>query len=149
MSTDLLAPSSQISKVAFVEGLVATWTSWELPAEVASHSPAVTFAFVDSRPRAGDRVGAAVYRFAKRLQRLPRVKAVTYATEGNVHLVWTFIQERNKALREEIYNEERRLMAEFPDRVFDFNVIALDRLSDRPLLPDDIQGQIVYYRGPQ
>ncbi|PYN83026.1 MAG: hypothetical protein DMD96_03895 [Candidatus Rokuibacteriota bacterium] len=149
MSTDLLAPSSQVSKVAFVEGPVLTSTSWELPSEVTSQSraQAVTFGVVDSRPRAGDRVGAAVYRFARRLQQQLPIKAVTYATEGNVHLVWTFIPERRKELRERIYGEERRLMADFPDLTFDFNVLALDSLSDRPLLPDDIQGQIVYYRG--
>jgi hypothetical protein len=152
MSTDLLEPSSRVSKVAFVEGPVLTSTSWELPSEVAasfSRSQTVTFGVVDSRPRAGDRVGAAVYHFAKRLQRLLPVKAVTYATEGNVHLVWTFIPERRKDLRERIYGEERRLMADFSDLTFDFNVLALDSLSDRPLLPDDIQGQIVYYRGAQ
>jgi hypothetical protein len=147
VTTDLLAPSSQASKVAFVEGPVLTSTSWELPPEVASRGQGVTFGVVDSRPRAGDRVGAAVYQFAKRLQRLLLVKAVTYATEGDVHLVWTFIRERRKDLRETIYDEERQLMAEFPDITFDFNVLALDSLSSRPLLPDDIQGQIVYYRG--
>lgn len=147
MSTDLLAPSSQVSKVAFVSGPVLSWTSWEQPSDIASHARTVTFGVVDSRPRAGDRVGAAVYRFARLLQRLLPVKAVTYATEGDVHFVWTFIPERKKELRERIYGEERRLMADFPDLTFDFNVLALDSLSERPLLPDDIQGQIVYYRG--
>ena len=149
MSTDLLAPGSIVSKVAFVEGLVTTSTSWELPREGMSHARVVTFGVVDSRPRAGDRVGAAVYRFARRLQALLPVKAVTFATEGDVHLVWTFILERRKELRARIYDEERRLMADFPDLTFDFNVLTLDGLSNRPLLPDDIQGQIVYYRGDQ
>jgi len=147
VSTDFLTPGSLVSKVAFVEGLITTSTSWELPPEGASHAPAVTFGVVDSRPRAGDRVGAAIYRFARRLQGVLPVKAVTYATEGDVHLVWTFISERRKELRARIYSEERGLMAEFPDLTFDFNVLTLDRLSDPPLLPDDIQGQIVYYRG--
>lgn len=91
-------------------------------------------------------VEAAAFYFAKRLARISDIIAVTYATEGQVHLVWVFTRRRNKAIRRQVYEEELRLMDEFSDMTFDFNTVAMDQAESRPFLPDDYQGQIVLYR---
>lgn len=148
MNTDLLAADSAVSKIALVKAAATTATGSVACGYDATQEREVVFAVVDSRPQASDQVGVAVYTLAKRL-RATAVRAVAYATEGSVTLVWTFIPERDKAARRAIYNEERQLMAEFPGLTFDFNVLSLDRLADRPFLADDIQGQLVYYRGPK
>jgi len=147
MSTHLSTLDAVVSRAVLVKSPTTTSTGLEVTPEVTSFARAISFDVVDSRPRAADRVGFAIYSFARRLRRLGEVKAVAYATEGHVHLVWTFIHERRKELRQRIYEEERHLMARFPDLVFDFNVSSLDRLATRSLLPDDIQGQLIYYHG--
>jgi hypothetical protein len=133
-----------------IQGVAMTsTTSGAVIGEESLREGSPMFDVVDSRPRASDRAGLAVYTFAKRLRSREAVKAVAYATEGKVHLLWTFIMRRQKDIRAQVYEEERRLMDEFPDLTFDFNVLSLDRFSSGPLLPDDMQGQFVYYRGEQ
>jgi len=149
VNTGLSTIDAVVGGVALIEAPIMTLTGAGLPGEDASSAHALSFDVVDSRPRASDRVGAAVYTFAKRVRGIGPVKAVAYATEGNVHLLWTFTSQRRKDVREQIYSEERKLMSDYPDLTFDFNVVSLDRLADRPLLPDDIHGQLVYYRGGQ
>lgn len=94
----------------------------------------------------GQGAESAIHLLAKRLSQIPDVVAVSYSTDGNVHLIWTFIGQRNKQVRRQVYREELRVMQEFPAATFDFNVVALDQLQERPLLHDDLQGWIVFYR---
>jgi hypothetical protein len=69
----------------------------------------------------------AVYEFAKSVWALDGVVAVTHAVDKPVNLVWTFIKHRDKALRRFIYAQERALMDEYPELVFNFHVAALDQ----------------------
>jgi len=89
---------------------------------------------------------AAIYFFARRVATIPDVLAVTYSMDADVHLVWTFIRQRDKAIRRAVYEQELQLMDTFPTFIFDFNVVAIDPTQGRPLLPDDLQGRIVLYR---
>lgn len=148
MNTDLLAVGSAVSRVALFQAPVTTATGNPVRGHDATQERESIFEVIDARPRASDQVGVAVYTLARRLRATAAVRAVAYATEGPVTLVWTFIPERDKDARRAIYHEERQLMAEFPGLTFDFNVLSLDRPDRRPFLADDIQGQLVYYRGP-
>jgi hypothetical protein len=149
VNTEQSAVAAIVSSVAIIQEGARTWTTVSMGTEVEDHAVdrAVYFDVVDSRPRASDRVGTALYSLAQNLRTIEPVRALTYATEGDVHLVWSFIRRRDKEIRRRIYTEEHRLMATFPDLTFDFNVVALDSVGSRPLLPDDVQGQLVYYRG--
>jgi hypothetical protein len=147
MTTDLSSPHSVVTNVALIQTRGMSSTGDKPVLESRSDSHGLNYDVVDTRPRPSDRVGAAVYSLAQRLRAIPQVRAVAYATEGNVHLVWTFIPQRSKQVREGIYGQERQLMAAFPELTFDFNVLSVDQMAERPLLPDDIQGQLVYYRG--
>lgn len=89
---------------------------------------------------------AAIEVFARRVALVPAVRAVSYASDRAAHLIWTFISQRDKALRRQVYEEELRLMSEFPHFRFDFNVVALDRAERPAFLPDDLQGRLIYYR---
>lgn len=91
-------------------------------------------------------IEAAVYRFSKRVGRISELVAVTYSVDRDVCLIWTFIRRRDKLVRRQIYEQELELMREFAEIRFDFNVVALDRTEEQAYLPDDIHGQIVFYR---
>lgn len=91
-------------------------------------------------------IETATYYFAKRVARISEVIVVTYSTEGDIHLIWTFISRRSKEIRRRIYEEELQLMREFRELTFDFNVVALDQVQGQGFLPDDLQGRIVFYR---
>lgn len=97
----------------------------------------------------GKGIEAASHLFAKRVARTAAVLAVAYSAEGDVYLVWTFISRRAKQIRRRIYEEELRLMHEFPELTFDFNVVSLDSAEVSGLLPDDLYGRIVFYREPR
>jgi hypothetical protein len=85
--------------------------------------------------------------FAERLAAIPEVVAMSHATEGTIQRVWTFVVRRDKALRRRVYLDELGLMEAFPDLQFDFNVVTLEDAPARGLVPDDLQGHIVCYRG--
>lgn len=167
MSTDVLALDKRIQKIAILHGSGTTWTVFEgeynAIAFAPERVPLPSYAFPEPRPPAmtiGARywnvigpvasrakgIEAAAYLFARRVAGIPEVRAVTCSTEREVYLIWTFIRQRNKAIRREVYQQELQLMNEFPTLTFDFNVIAIDQIEDRPLLPDDLQGRIVFYR---
>jgi hypothetical protein len=167
LSTDVLALDKRIEKIAILRALGTTCTVSEeryyAVALGADRVPLPSYAFPESKPHPatmGERlwnvidpapsqakgVEAAAYLFAKRVARISEVRAVTYATERETYVIWTFIARRNKAVRREAYEQELGLMHEFSAIAFDFNVVALDQIEERPLLPDDLQGRIVFYR---
>ena len=147
MTTDTIAVERSLFTPIIAEGAgVRSSTGQVEAADVASFTTAVSHVFIDASPSPADRVGAALYSFAKRLRGLPNLRAIVYAHEGGVQLVWTFIERRDKAVRRTVYEAERRLMDECPDLAFDFNVISLDQYHDRSLLADDVRGSIVFYR---
>lgn len=100
-----------------------------------------------SRQKIG--IEAAIFHFAKRVSGVSEVVAVTYSTDGEVHLIWTFISRRTKDIRRHVYEEELQLMRKFRELTFDFNVVSLDRVEAQGFLADDLQGQIVFYREHQ
>ena len=148
MNTDLLAVDATVARGALVKLTGTTTTGISAGRYEAPQEREMVFEVIDSRPQTSDEVGIAVYTFARRL-RATAARAVAYATEGPVIFVWTFIPARDKDVRRVIYNEERRLMGEFPGLTFDFNVLSVDRLAGRPFVPDDFQGRLVYYRERQ
>jgi len=89
---------------------------------------------------------AALLEFGKSVRSIPGVLAVSHAKDHDRNLVWTFITARDKALRKQIYQCERALMARYPNLPFDFNVVALEQRAAGSLVPDDLQGRVVMYR---
>jgi hypothetical protein len=87
----------------------------------------------------------AVYDFCVSISTIHEVKAVTYQTENSNVLVWSFISKRDKQVRRLIYEKEMKLMGNYPDMVFDFNVVTISRYSET-FIPQDLQGYLVYYR---
>lgn len=167
MRTDVLALDKRIDKIAILH----TWGTTCTVSEGRYNAVALalegvllpSYAFPESKPypwTMGERhwnvtepavsevrgIEAAAYLFAKRVGGIAEVRAVTYSTDREICLVWTFIAQRNKAIRREVYRQELQLMHEFPTITFDFNVVAVDQIEERPLLPDDLQGRIVFYR---
>ena len=147
LAVDNMAVGNVVVRGVIFDAPSLTWTG-EKPALSSSFTYGVTRAFIDSAPESGQHVARAVYLFAKRLSGMPELRAVAYSSERGIHLVWTFIERRDKARRQRVYEEERRLMEDFPDLTVDFTIISLDQFYGRPLLPDDVQGQIVFYRQP-
>jgi hypothetical protein len=86
----------------------------------------------------------ALYDFSVRVSTIEEVRAVTYQIERNIIRVWSFIERRNKEIRKSIYEKEFQLMGRYNKLIFDFNVVVLK--SDEPLIPQDIQGFITYYK---
>jgi hypothetical protein len=153
MTTDLFAEDRSIPMpFALVRAAALTGTSVEelgvaIREATASQSAAEKpWEIIDSAPPRDSRLDEATYRFSKNIWGLPSVIAVTHAKDGNVNLIWTFIKRRDKAVRKDIYAQERELMAEHPDLLFDFNVVALDQGIHGTLVPDDLQGRVVMYR---
>jgi hypothetical protein len=101
---------------------------------------------IESFPRTTDRVGSAAYMFAKKVSALREVEAVTHVVDRNVNIIWTFIGRRDKAVRRLIYQQEMAIMQDFPDLIFDFNVVSLDQIAKASLLPEDVQGHIVLFQ---
>lgn len=130
----------------------STYVTRELKWPTKGHSPPTVTAgqshwdVIEPASPQGKGIEAASHLFAKRVARIAAVLAVAYSVEGDVYLVWTFISRRAKHIRRCIYEEELRLMQEFPELTFDFNVVSLDSAEVRGLLPDDLYGRIVFYR---
>jgi hypothetical protein len=151
LTTDALALDKEVVAGFIFDAPSLTSTGDEPgpgPALRSSLSQGPSRVFIDSAPESSHRVAGAVYLFSKRLSTMSELRAVAHSTERGVHLVWSFIDRRDKRSRARIYEEERRLMVEFPDLTFDFNVVSLDQFSGGPFVPDDVQGQIVFYRQP-
>jgi hypothetical protein len=102
---------------------------------------------VNQPPLDGGVINRALYEFTKKIAMIKEVIALTYEKEREVVRIWTFIEKRDKQVRRNIYNRELELMDAFPTFTFDFNVVSLERLSKKPLIPDDLQGYLVFYRG--
>lgn len=102
---------------------------------------------VNQTPLDGSVINHALYEFAKKIAMIKEVIALTYEREKEVVRIWTFIEKRDKQVRRNIYNRELELMDAFPTFTFDFNVVSLERLRTKPLIPDDLQGYLVFYRG--
>ena len=120
---------------------------WPRSSQIAATVTGGGLAWSVLRERApGSGVEIALSRFAARVAPILDVVAVSHAAEGGVQRLWTFIPRRDKALRRCVYLEEIRLMEEFPDILFDFNVVALEDLPHGALVPDDLQGRIVLFR---
>lgn len=107
---------------------------------------AETWEVVDAFPTGRDRSEEAAFSFARRVSLFPEVVAVSYALDGDVNLIWTFIRQRDKAVRRRVYLEELVLMDQFPGMTFDFNVVSLDETRPALLVADDLQGWLVFYR---
>lgn len=90
----------------------------------------------------------AVYEFSKRIWNLPDVVAVTHALDRGINLIWTFVTKRDKGLRRRIYAQERWLMGEYPDLVFNFHVGALDQGASESTLRDQ-KSRTVMCRQPE
>ncbi|MCZ6479115.1 MAG: hypothetical protein O6929_01725 [candidate division NC10 bacterium] len=175
MTTDLFAPDTAVDRIPLFQARGATSTAsgdeyggreigqtiaispqsdvrWEIrrpPYAWATFTEGFNYlSVIEPILVQGEGIEFAVQILAKRLARIPDVLAVSYSTDRNIHLVWTFIRQRNKEVRRQVYRQELQLMREFPDITFDFNVVALDQVEERPLLPDDLQGWIVFYREP-
>jgi len=102
---------------------------------------------VNQTPLDGSVINHALYEFAKKIAMIREVIALTYEKEKEVIRTWTFIEKRDKQVRRNIYKRELELMDAFPTFTFDFNVVSLERLRTKPLIPDDLQGYLVFYRG--
>ena len=147
MTTDTLAVERVMFTPIIAEGAgMLSSTEGGDGADVTSFTDVVSHVFIDASPSPSDRAGAALYRFAKHLRGLHDLRAIAYAHERGIQLVWTFIERRDKTVRRTIYEAERWLMDEFPDLTFDFNVVSLDHHHGGPLLADDVQGSIVFHR---
>ncbi len=86
-----------------------------------------------------------LYDFSVGVSKIEEVKAVTYQTEHNIIRVWTFIEKRDKNIRKSVYEKELELMEKYNNLIFDFNVVVLN--YGEPLIPQDLQGSITYYKG--
>jgi len=156
VTTDTVAEDSDVATIGFVFARRATSTSYGeegvaggLP---TTHRPSGSSDFwgvfthtTAARKRPID-VESALVAFAESTLGVPDVIAVTYAKERHSNLVWTFIRQRDRAVRREIYLRERALMTQYPELIFDFNVVALDQSAVGTLVPDDLQGRVVMYR---
>jgi hypothetical protein len=89
----------------------------------------------------------ALYEFSKKILTEKEVMAVTYETEKGIIRIWTFIEKRDKKVRRSIYTQELNLMETFPNLIFDFNVVSLERSKTKPFIPIDLQGHLIFYRG--
>lgn len=156
MSTDTVCEDRSVASIGFVFTGRATATSsgeedalGALPTTYRPLGASDFWAVVADAPTPYTRpndVESALAGFAKSILRIPDVMAVTHAKDRHANLVWTFIRHRDKTIRREIYARERALMAQYPDLVFDFNVVALDQSAVGALVPDDLQGRVVMYR---
>ena len=153
MTTDVLAEDRAVVGAGFVfaRRLTATSTGeestvWSTPDATQLRRATADFWAVVARPLVADPPELALSDFAASILPLSAVVAVTHAEDHGVHLVWSFIRTRDKALRKEIYSRERALMAKYPDLIFDFTVVALDHADTGTLVPDDLQGRVVMYR---
>jgi len=104
---------------------------------------------IDQPPLDGSIVSQALYEFSKKTVKIKEVIAVTYEKEKEVIRLWTFIEKRDKQVRRTIYKGELELMDSFPNLVFDFDVVSIERLKTKPLIPSDLQGYLVFYRKSQ
>ena len=104
-----------------------------------------SFAFYNIIPELKQNPQHAVYDFCVSISAIHEVKAVTYQTENNNVLVWSFISKRDKKVRRLIYEKEMKLMQNYPNMVFDFNVVTISSYSET-FIPQDLQGYLVYYR---
>lgn len=152
MTTDVLSEDRAVIGSGFVFARRLTATSsgesvvWAMPLATQLRRATRDFWTVVARPRVADPLQSALTDFAASILPLSAVVAVTHAEDHGVHLVWSFIRTRDKALRNAIYTRERELMAKYRDLVFDFNVVALDQADASALVPDDLQGRVVMYR---
>lgn len=151
--TDVVADNHEVTMPAIAEVRQATYTGLtalgpEPGATVAEVSTAWVYHMIESLEASTinqTRAEQAALEFARGAQSIPSVVAVSHAKDGNVCLVWTFVRDRNKESRRQVYAYERRLMERYPELLFDFNVVALDRAAG-VLAPDDLQGRLVFYR---
>ncbi len=103
-----------------------------------------SFAFYDIFPEPAPSPKHAVYEFCVNVSAIPEIKAVTYQTENDIVIVWTFISKRDKKVRRLIYEREMELMRSYPNIVFDFNVVRANHLET--FIPQDLQGYLSYYK---
>lgn len=96
-----------------------------------------------------DKIKWALYEFSKKVAQQKEVVAVTCEAEKEVIRIWTFIKKRDKQVRRSIYTWELELMNSFPDLIFDFNVVSLEASRERPFIPSDLQGYLIFYRNYQ
>lgn len=108
-----------------------------------------TWAVVEPSASAARGVDLALLRLSRAISPIPEAIAVTHAIEGDINRVWTFVKSRDKSVRRRIYLEELRILDSFPEYSFDFNVAAVQDVPGCALLPDDLQGRIVFYREGQ
>lgn len=87
----------------------------------------------------------AVCCFSHNIINISEVKAVTFQIENDVIRVWTFISKRDKAVRKAIYMKELDLMDDYPNMVFDFNVVSIRSFSE-PFIPQNLHGSLSFYR---
>ena len=154
MSTDTVCETQAVESIGFVFTQPLTATSGDvISLDAASHTGdlvgAMSFWGVLSSPTSRQRthdVESALSEFSAKVVQVSDVVALTYAKERHVHLVWTFIRRRDRAVRREIYALERWLMDRYPALTFDFNVLALGQTETGTLVPDDLQGRVVMYR---
>ena len=153
MTTDVLSEDRAVIAGGFIfaRRLTATSSSdqppvWQPPVTTELRRATADFCAVVALPKLKDIAEQAVANFAASVLSLAEVVAVTHAEDHGVHLVWSFIRTRDKAVRKEIYARERALLAKYRSLVFDFNVVALDQSDGGALVPDDLQGRVVMYR---
>lgn len=104
-----------------------------------------SFAFYDTFPEPAPNPQHAAYSFCVHVSAIPEVKAVTYQTENDIIIVWTFISKRDKRVRRLIYEREMELMESYPNMIFDFNVVNIANYSES-FIPQDLQGYLSYYK---
>ena len=155
MSTDVLEPIEELERVPFFLTNCRTSTdddTWVVPEPTSERQLFTTeleggmdvVIHVVSTGAKG--IESALTSFAAQVAGIPQVEAVAHSIDGDVHLVWTYIKERDKDVRRRIYTLELELMEQYPGISFDFNVVALARVEGQPLLPQDLQSRIVFYR---
>ena len=91
-------------------------------------------------------VERAIQRFVSQVSEFRQVKAITVTRDNDVIQLRTFLTSGARELRDRIYAEELRLMAEFSSLVFDFNVLVKQSSAPgRDLTGFELEGQLCYY----
>jgi len=115
------------------------WDELVVPQRVSSEYYVFTFYGAEQSPE------HAVYDFSRNTINISEVKAVTFQIENDVIRIWTFISKRDKAVRKAIYMKELDLMDDYPNMIFDFNVVAIRDFSE-PFIPQNLHGSLCFYR---
>lgn len=134
---------------AVPDALIAQWGprgQWALPAEAGAVGEGggarIVYQLVDLAPADSAADGVA-YAFAKRLLPIEQVKAVSYEEDHGTLRFWTYIPSRDRAVRQQIYAQEARMLEECQNWDFDFVVVSISNDVTRP---PSYPGRVVLYR---